>query len=120
MRVLRFIVNDQIIERDPDCDFSGLVPGTSGYLMAEFSFSPAWKNCVKIVEFSSWGANGTRGCPPQFLKDGKSCYIPAAALEGERVRLRVVGRRIPQEGSDKPDYRIITDSIEFSQSGGKR
>ena len=40
MRTLKFIVEGQIIKQDPSCDFTNLVPGTEGYLRAEFSFSP--------------------------------------------------------------------------------
>lgn len=30
MRILRFIANGQILEPDPECDFTGLVSGTKG------------------------------------------------------------------------------------------
>ena len=39
MRTLKFKVDGQIITKHPDCDFSNLVPGTEGYLRAEFIFS---------------------------------------------------------------------------------
>ena len=52
MRTLKFIVEDQIIRPDPNCDFSGLVPGTKGYLKAEFAFSKAWDEYVKVAGFS--------------------------------------------------------------------
>ena len=39
MRTLEFIVNNKSIIRDPDCDFSGLFPGTEKCIMAHFSFS---------------------------------------------------------------------------------
>lgn len=29
MRTLSFIVNGQIIKKNPECDFSNLIPGTS-------------------------------------------------------------------------------------------
>lgn len=38
MRTLKFIVEAQNIKEDPNCDFSGLVKGTKGYLYAEFIF----------------------------------------------------------------------------------
>ena len=34
MRSLKFIVNGQIIEKDPSFDFDNLVPGSDGYLKA--------------------------------------------------------------------------------------
>ena len=52
MRTLKFIVEGQIIRPDPSCDFSGLVPGSEGYLRAEFSFSKDWVNTIKVVSFS--------------------------------------------------------------------
>ena len=51
MRTLKFIVHDQIVEKDPKCDFDNLVPGTEGYLRAVFSFSPEWDDCVRVAAF---------------------------------------------------------------------
>lgn len=42
MRILKFIVDKQIIRRDPNCDFSNLVSGTKGYLKADKGLSN-WK-----------------------------------------------------------------------------
>lgn len=36
MRSLKFNVSGQIVSPDQSCDFTGLVPGTKGYLKAEF------------------------------------------------------------------------------------
>ena len=47
MRILRFTVDAQKISPDPDCDFSGLVSGTAGYLKASFKFSKEWSGMVK-------------------------------------------------------------------------
>ena len=49
MRTLKFAVNAQRITSDPNCDFSGIVPGTAGYLKAHFSFSPEWSGMVKVA-----------------------------------------------------------------------
>lgn len=106
MRTLKFIVDDQIIRKDPNCDFSGLVPGTQEYLDAEFSFSQAWDNTVRVVAF--W-RNG-KECEPQFLKDGKRCTIPAEALTSTAFKLAVVGR--------KKDFKLTTNKVEILQNGG--
>lgn len=106
-RTLKFIVKGQIIEPDPNCDFSGLVPGTAGYLRAEFSFSEDWKNCVKVAAFhSSLG----REYPPQLLKDGYSCIIPAEALTKQRFKIRLAGQR--------GDFKIVTNKVTVCQDGG--
>lgn len=39
MRILKFIVQAQTITMGPDCDFSGIVSGTQGYLQAQFNVS---------------------------------------------------------------------------------
>ena len=107
MRVLKFIVNKQLIELDPNCDFSGLVPGTEGYLKAEFSFSPEWQNCTKVVSF--WSMTG-REYSPQILNDGKTCIIPTEALRAKKFRIQVIGK--------KKDFKLTTNKVTVSQDGG--
>lgn len=108
IRILKFIVDGQIIKQDPSCDFAGLIPGTEGYLEAEFSFSPEWRGAIKVAEF--W--RGVKECPPQLLKDGETCIIPAEALKGKRFGIRIVGK-----SKDIP--RLATGRVEVRQDGGK-
>lgn len=108
MRTLRFIVDGQIIKQDPNCDFSNLVPGTEGYLQAEFSFTPEWDGCVKVAGFNS--VMGVE-YEPQILKDGKSCLIPTEALERRAFKVRVLGKR--------NGFRIKTGKVTVNQNGGK-
>jgi hypothetical protein len=89
MRTLKFIVEDQILKLDPECDFSDLVPGTEGYLRAEFVFSREWNGYVKVAGFYS--PMGTE-YEPQILKDGRSCIIPAEALVRRKFRVQVHGK----------------------------
>lgn len=108
MRTLKFIVKGQILKPDPNCDFSNLVPGTEGYLKAEFTFSPDWEGCVKVVEFSSGGIE----FEPKVLKSGKVCFIPKEALARQIFNVKVLGKQ--------KDYRITTNKISISQNGGKK
>lgn len=108
MRTLKFIVEDQIIKPDPSCDFSGLVPGTNGYLRAEFSFSPEWNGYVRVVSF--WSPLG-REYPPQVLYDGLSCIIPEEALKKRKFKVQVIGK--------KNELRLKTNKIEVNQNGGR-
>lgn len=103
MRNLRFIVEGQIIRQDPSCDFSGLFPGTQGYLKAEFLFSKEWKDCRKAAVFD-------------LLRDeypvpliGNSCEIPADVLTWKSFSVQVVGER--------DGYRITTNKVEVKQNG---
>lgn len=107
MRTLKFIVEGQIIRQDPNCDFSNLVPGTEGYLRAEFSFSPEWKNCVKAASF--WSAVGDE-YPPQLLADGKSCLIPAEATQRYAFKIGVVGK--------SNNAKLTTNKVIVKQDGG--
>ena len=106
MRTLRFIVDKQIIKQDPECNFDNIVPGTAGYLRAEFSFSDEWDKTIKVVAFYR---NGNE-CPPQILKDGKSCEIPAEALKGRQFSIKILGKN--------KDVRITTNEFEVVQNGG--
>lgn len=107
MRTLKFIVEDQIIRADPECDFNNLVPGTDGYLQAVFSFSKEWNNCVKVATFYSM--MGTE-YDPQVLKDGKTCMIPPEALKRRIFKVQVRGR-----GNTKT---LTTNRLAVRQNGG--
>lgn len=107
MRTLRFIVEDQIIKADPNCDFSDLVPGTEQYLQAEFSFSGKWKDCTKVAGFYSMLG---KEYPPQVLKDGKTCMIPSEACAKRSFKIQVIGK------NDK--LKLTTNKVTVSQTGG--
>lgn len=109
MRTLKFIVDGQIIKQDPNCDFSGLVPGTQGYLQAEFAFTPEWDGCVKVAGF--YAPVTGREYPPQVLKDGKTCMIPAEVLKLRSFKMSVVARC----GDSKT---MTTNKVTISQNGG--
>ena len=106
MRTLKFIVDKQIIKQDPNCDFSNLIPGTKGYLQAEFSFSPEWKDCVKVAAFYSPMG---KEYPPQVLHHGRTCMIPEEALVGSAFKISVLGK--------KEGFKITTNKVTVSQKG---
>lgn len=103
MRTLKFNVEGQNITPAPDCDFSGIVPGTEGYLKASFSFSKEWNGCGMIAIFTKLGEEYL-----VKLEDGK-CTIPAEALTFKRFKVEVVGVR--------PGYRIKTGKVVVEQDG---
>lgn len=107
MRTLKFKVDKQIIEKDPDCDFENLVPGTEGYLQAEFSFSSEWNSCVKVATFHSMIG---KEYPPQPLVGGKYCMIPAEALKKKRFMVGVAGK--------KDGRKLTTNKVLVVQNGG--
>lgn len=107
MRTLKFIIDGQIIEKDPSCDFDGIVPGTNGYLQAEFSFSKEWNGMAKVAGFMT----RFQEHEPQVLDDGKTCMIPASALESKRFKIYVVGK--------KGNVKLTTNKVSVCQNGGK-
>lgn len=107
MRVLKFIVEGQVIKQDPDCDFSGLVPGTKEYLQAEFSFSKDWNGYTKVAAFYSVLG---KEYEPKKLIDGKYCLIPAAALERRVFKVRIIGK--------KKDSTMRSNKLAVKQNGG--
>lgn len=109
MRTLKFIVNKQIISCDPNCDFSNLIPGTEGYLRAEFSFSPEWDGCAKVAGF--WSAMGIE-YPPQALTDGVSCMIPAEALKKQIFKIEILGK-------NNHGVTLKTNRVVVTQDGGR-
>lgn len=103
MRTLIFQVTAQKIEKDPDCDFSGIVAGTSGYLRAKFRFSPEWQGLVKVAIFYSPGEE----YPVKLEND--ECTIPSEALKWRLWSVSVLG--------GKKGYRLPTGKVEVKQDG---
>lgn len=109
MRVLKFLVDDKTIRPDPACDFSGLFPGKEDQVRAEFTFSPDWKNRVKVAAF--WSILD-KEYEPQVVNDDGSCQIPIEALRKVAFKVQVLGK-----------YRGIkteTNCLTVYQSGGKQ
>ena len=107
LRTLQFIVDDLLIEQDPNCDFSGLIPGSKGYLRAEFSFSPEWNDCAKVAAFCN---RFDREITHAILEDGKSCIIPEEVLKQKTFKVRVFGTN--------GDIVLPTNSVAVNQNGG--
>lgn len=109
LRTLKFIANGLVLEKDPNCDFSGLVPGSSGYIQAEFTCSPEWQSCPKVAAFYSVMG---KEYPAQLLEDGMTCMVPAEALSKRIFKVQLIGK------SDKT--MLTTNRVEVDQNGGAK
>ena len=89
MRTLKFAVNAQRITSDPNCDFSGIVPGTAGYLKSHFSFSAEWSGMVKVAEFRKYTCDSPIPVP---IVRGE-CMVPAEVTGGKSWIVKVIGKR---------------------------
>lgn len=105
MRLLKFNVNAQRIQKDPSCDFSNIVAGTKDYLRAQFTFSPEWQGCIIVASF--W--RGKEEYAVQVVNG--ECSIPPEALVGPTFRVSVIGQR--------NDYRITSDKVIVRQEVSK-
>ena len=104
MRILEFNVAKQRITKKQDCDFSGLVAGSVGYLHAKFHFSEnEWNRCTdKIARF--WIGEQEYAT---LLGDDNACVIPTEVLTGKRFEVSVLGAA--------DGYRIETNKINVRQ-----
>lgn len=108
MRILEFEINGQHIRKKRDCDFTGLVAGTSGYLYAKFHFSKDWNGCLKVASF--WASDDLEEFPVELeeFEGAYGCVIPAEVLTGETFRVSVLGGK-------GQDYRIRTGKSKVVQ-----
>lgn len=104
MRTLNFIIEGLSIRKDPQCDFSGIVPGTKGYLRATFKFDSDWSGCEKMVVFSRFGIERI---PIRVINN--SCEIPSDVLLRRSFKLKIIGV--------KPGLRLVTNNLEVKQDG---
>ena len=89
MRTLRFSVESQKIRHDPNCDFSGLVSGTAGYLKASFKFSKEWSGMVKVAEFRKYLCSEPISVP--IINN--ECAVPDTVTGGKAWYVKIVGKR---------------------------
>ena len=103
MRELRFNVEKQRITKQKDCDFSGIVAGSVGYLSAKFDFSEEWNQCdTKIARF--WNSGSEHSV---ILNADNECEIPAEALTTRIFEISVMGV--------KSSFRIETNKTRVRQ-----
>ena len=103
MRILEFNVEKQQLTKKSDCDFSGLVAGSMGYLKAKFYFSKEWDRCAtKVASF--WERNEEHAA---ILDADNTCLIPHEALVSGKFYVSAIG------ASDT--YRLATNRTKVVQ-----
>ena len=104
MRKLEFDVNKQRITKNKNCDFSGLVAGTVGYLSASFNFtSSEWNSCAILI--SRFWLDGREYA--EQLDGTNCCHVPPEVLTGRKFEVSVLGV--------SPGYRIETNRVSVRQ-----
>lgn len=110
MRILEFKVEGQRIDKVPECDYSGLIMGTSGYLVASFQFDDTWKNMVKVAAFYGYN-NGNYDESAVLIQDG-IFLIPDQAAQCKFFKVGAVGQR--------PGLRLTTNLVTIYQEEGSQ
>lgn len=103
MRILKFNIRNQKIEKDKTCDFSNIARGTNGYLVAKFSFTPDWSGYTKVGVFRT--IDGQEVAVPVT---GNMCIIPSEALKERMFYAHVIGM--------KDGAKIVSEKTEVYQS----
>ena len=79
MRLLKFNIDAQQIQKDPECDFSNIVSGTKDYLKAQFTFSPEWQDCtiaqILSVMLSTFQVKLSQNSFNLIYNLGERCFI---------------------------------------------
>lgn len=86
-RILKFIVEGQVIRKDPTCSFENIFSGTAGYLYAQFTFSDEWLGCKKAASFYR---QSSEYAVPII---NNQCEIPAEALINREWSVSVTGMK---------------------------
>lgn len=89
MRILEFDVNGQSLIKSKNCNFSGIVPGSDGYLKSHFTFSNDWAGTVKVAEFRTHASSE----PVSVPIINNECMVPADVTGGDRWYVKVIGKR---------------------------
>lgn len=102
MRILKFEVNGQKLQKNPKSDFSGIIRGSRGYLQCSFSLSKEWANCKIAASF--WRFEQEIDAAPVI---GGNCVIPDSVTDCREFEVSLVGVR--------KGYRITTNRIKIEQ-----
>ena len=105
MRILEFEVSGQKLLKEKSCDFSGITPGSEGYLKAHFLFSPEWAGSVRVAEFRTY-ANSEPVSVPIINNE---CMVPSEVTGGDKWYVKVIGK--------KGDVIIPTGNCRVRQEG---
>lgn len=88
MRYLAFNVDNQVITKDENCDFSNIIKGSHNYLACKFNFSEEWDGYDKIIEFVT-----KSGSKFFSLKDTEAVIVPDEATNEWYFKIKLYAVR---------------------------
>lgn len=102
MRILRFCVDGQKLQRDPESDFTGIIRGSKGFLQCGFNLSREWAGCKIAASFYRFDQE--IDAAPVI---GENCMIPDSVTDYREFEVSLVGVR--------KGYRITTNRVKIEQ-----
>ena len=105
MRTLEFRADRQKLLKNPGCDFSEIVAGSTGYLRAKFYFSEEWEGTMKAASFYGEDYENEYAA---LLDENDECVIPSEVLTGKYFKVSVLGAK-------EPKYVIQTNKMKVKQ-----
>lgn len=103
-RTLEFRADKQKLSKNPGCDFSNIVAGSTGYLRAKFYFSEEWDGTMKAASFFSAESEEHA----VLLDENDECDIPAEVLSGKYFLVSMLGAK-------EPKYVLQTNKMKVKQ-----
>lgn len=104
-RTLEFRAEKQKLSKNPGCDFSEIVSGSSGYLRAKFYFSEEWDGTMKAASFYGVDDSDEHAF---LLDENDECDIPDEVLHGKYFIVSMLGVK-------EPKYVLQTNKMKVKQ-----
>ena len=105
LRTLEYDITRQKITRTAGCDFTGLAPGTKGYLKVKFhTITDEWIRCEKFAVFY---IDDIEICDVKLDKDD-ACIVPDYITAQKEFYIALVGKN--------DDFQIKTSQIRVKQN----
>ena len=105
VRTLEFVIDGQRLKKDPNCNFSGIVAGSKGYLTCHFTFSSEWKGLNKAVIFK----DGDKKIYEPIKYD--ACKVPDEITDSSRIHIQIAGK-------DDAMFLQTNDAVIIQKKGG--
>lgn len=86
MKVLKFDVKGQKIERDKSSDFDNIVRGTDNYLCLVFHFNQEWKETKRVISFYDVDGKQTN----EIIQDRVT--VPVEVTHGSMFYFELTGK----------------------------
>lgn len=100
MRVLKYIVTGQKVERDLKCDFEDIMRGTNNYINLLFVFDSEWNGAIKVISMKN-----SDGVETNRVLENNQVSLPLSVTDCSLFYFELYGK--------KTDGTIIRTNTEY-------